>query len=128
MSDKKKVTFDFPIKSSPGILFQFLTTTEGLTQWFADHVDSLENDFSFFWDGYEEKARMILSEEDQMVRYRMEDSEENEFLEFKIEKSEISNSTILFVTEFVEDDEVADQALFWDTQINRLRSSLGGGN
>ncbi len=128
MSSKKQITFDFPIKSSPGILFQFLTTTEGLTQWFADHVDSFENNFSFFWDGYEEKAELIASEEDQMVRYRMEDSEEDEYLEFRIEKSEISNSTILFVSEFLEDDEEDDQRLFWITQIGRLKSSLGGGN
>ncbi|MDA7502002.1 START-like domain-containing protein, partial [Chitinophagales bacterium] len=92
------------------------------------HVDSYENDFSFFWDGSEEKAKMIEAIEDQRVRYVMEDSEEDEYLEFRIEKSELSNTTILFVSEFMDEDDVEDQRLFWDTQITRLKGRVGGAN
>ena len=128
MSDKKQITFDFNVRSSPGILFGFLTTTEGLAQWFADHVDSFDKEYIFSWDGSEEKATMLESIEDEMVRYRMEDSEEEEYLEFKIEKAEISNDTILYITEIIEEDDIEDQRIFWDAQIDLLRNSIGAGN
>lgn len=120
--------FDYAIRSSPGILYNFLTTPEGLAQWFADHVDNIDVEYSFFWDGSEEKATMLETEEDHFVRYKMEDSEEGEFLEFKIEKSEISNDTILFITEFLEDYDVDDQQIFWNTQIDQLKGRIGAKN
>ncbi len=128
MSERKKIVFDFAIRSSPAILFNFLTTPEGLTQWFADHVDSIEDDYKFSWDGSEEEATIIEFIEDHIVKYKMEDSEEGEFLEFRIEKSEISNDTILFITEFLEDYDVEDQQIFWNTQISRLKGSIGASN
>lgn len=125
---KNKITFDFNVRSSPGILFGFLTTTEGLAQWFADHVDSLEESYTFSWDGSEEHATLLESVEDEMVRYKMEDSEEGEYLEFKIEKAEISNDTILYVTEFLDEEDIEDQRIFWNAQIDLLRNSIGAGN
>jgi hypothetical protein len=38
MSDKKKFNLEYEVKSSPRILFSFLSETNGLTQWFADQV------------------------------------------------------------------------------------------
>ncbi len=127
MSKSIKV-FDYAIRSSPSILYNFLTTPEGLAQWFADHVDNTDVEYSFFWDGSEETATLLESEEDHYVRFRMEDSDEGEFLEFKIEKSEISNDTILFITEFLEDYDVDDQQIFWDAQIDQLKSRIGAKN
>jgi len=121
-------TFDYAVRSSPSILYNFLTTPEGLSQWFAEHVDNTDVEYSFFWDGSEETATLLESEEDHYVRFKMEDSEDGEFLEFKIEKSEISNDTILFITEFLEDYDIADQQIFWDTQIDQLKSRIGAKN
>lgn len=128
MSDRKKVVFDYPIKSAPAVLYNFLTTPEGLSQWFAEHVDFFDKVYQFSWDGSAEEAILLDTIEDQMVKFKMEDNEENEYLEFRIEKSEISNDTILFITEFLDDMDVEDQRIFWNTQIDRLKGSIGAKN
>jgi len=125
---KKKIVFDYSIKSAPAILYNFLTTPEGLCQWFADHVDSFDKKYIFTWNGTPEDAELLFTEENHIVRFLMEENEPDEFLEFKIEKSEISNTTILFITEFLEDYDVDDQQIFWNTQIGRLKGSIGAGN
>ncbi len=128
MSGRKKIIFDYAIRSSPSILYNFLTTPEGLAQWFAEHVDSVDKVYKFFWEGSAEEAEMLETIEDHMVKFSMEDHEEGEFLEFRIEKSEISNDTILFITEFLEDYDIEDQQIFWNTQIDRLKGSIGAKN
>ena len=37
---------EYVVRSSPGILFNFLTTPSGLAQWFADSVDIDEDVYS----------------------------------------------------------------------------------
>lgn len=128
MSDRNKVMFDYSIRSSPASLFHFLTTPEGLTQWFAQKVENSEESYTFHWDGSAEKAKVLEVSEDHFVRFQMEDSEEGEYLEFRIEKSEISNDTILIVTEFLDDYDVDDQQIFWNSQVGRLKGSLGASN
>ncbi|MFM2049360.1 MAG: hypothetical protein RI955_1908, partial [Bacteroidota bacterium] len=39
MSKKKAFTLEYIVKSSPSILYDFISTTSGLAQWFADRVD-----------------------------------------------------------------------------------------
>jgi len=123
-----KIQCDYQIKSSKGVLFQFLTTAEGLAQWFAEHVDITGPDYSFFWNGSEEEAKLLEMEEDVYVRYKLEDMEDGEYLEFRIGKSDVSYDALLFITDFVEDYDVDDQRLFWDSQIDKLKGSLGGAN
>jgi hypothetical protein len=47
MSKKVKYTLEYPVRCSPGILYEFLSTPSGLQEWFADKVDESEGVFSF---------------------------------------------------------------------------------
>ncbi len=123
-----KYTMDFVIKSSPKILYDFLSTPEGLVTWFADHVDSIDANFSFFWDGYEEKAVVLDKMENEYIRFKMLDSDDGEYLQFKIEKSPVTGDTILIITDFCDDDEVDDQQILWKSQILALTGRVGGAN
>ena len=40
MSDKIKFELEFPIQASPQLLFQYISTPSGLSEWFADNVNS----------------------------------------------------------------------------------------
>ena len=42
---KQKYTLEFEIKSSPKILYNYLSTASGLEEWFADKVNIREGDF-----------------------------------------------------------------------------------
>lgn len=121
-------SLDFVIKSSPAILFNFLSTPSGLAQWFADNVDRNEDTYSFFWDGYEETAELLEMTENESIKFQMEDADDDEFLEFKIQKSEVTRDTILIITDFADDFEVEDQKKLWTAQVDALVSRVGGRN
>jgi len=124
---KQLFTLEFPVRCSPGILFEFLATPAGLQEWFADRVDEWENVYSFSWNGEApDKAEIVDKEEDKFVRYHWLHSEKNEYFEFKIEKTEISNQTILVVKDFAEKNEIKDQSQLWQYQIKDLFHRLGG--
>ena len=98
MSKKQLFTLEFPVRCSPGILFEFLSTASGLQEWFADKVDEWENVFSFSWNGgVPDKAEILDQDEDKFIRFRWLHSEKNEYFEFRVEKTEISNQTVLII-------------------------------
>ncbi|QQS28324.1 MAG: ATPase [Sphingobacteriales bacterium] len=125
---KIKCTYDFVIKSSPTILYYFLSTPSGLTQWFADKVTEDEKGFVFTWDDYSEKGEVLEDIESHYIRIKMESNDDDEFLEFRIEKSEVTDDTILIITEFVEADEAKEQQKLWATQVDSLITCVGGRN
>ena len=53
MSDRIKFEMEFPIKVSQKLLFQYISTPSGLSEWFADNVNSRGEIFIFIWDDSE---------------------------------------------------------------------------
>jgi uncharacterized protein YndB with AHSA1/START domain len=126
MSKKQLFTLEFPVRCSPTILWDFLSTAAGLQEWFADKVDEWEGTFSFSWSGgVPEKAELLELEEEHYIRYRWSYQEKAEYFEFRIEKTEISNQTILIVKDFAEKSDIKDQSQLWQTQIKDLFHRLG---
>jgi uncharacterized protein YndB with AHSA1/START domain len=125
MSKKVKYTLEYPVRCSPGILYEFLSNPTGLQEWFADKVDEKDGHYSFSWDGSEEDAEVVDSEENKFIRYHWMNSLKDEYFEFKIDKSEVTNLTILTITDFAEKKEIKDQSQLWETQIKDLFYRLG---
>ncbi|GIV32994.1 MAG: hypothetical protein KatS3mg031_0529 [Chitinophagales bacterium] len=117
---------EYTIRSSPSILYDFLTTPSGLAQWFADKVDFNEPHCTFEWDGSVEHATIIDSIEDEYVRYRWDYSDEDEYFEFRITRNEITGDTVLTITDFAPESEIESQKLLWDSQIKTLIHQIGG--
>lgn len=124
-SKTKKYTLEYIIRSSPLILYDFLTTATGLQQWFADEVDNEGNQFSFTWRGETENAELISTEDDDFIRYRWDWQEPDEYFEFRIDKSEITNDTILYVSDFAEERDLDNSKRLWDAQIHNLIKRIG---
>ena len=61
-----------------------------------------------------------------MAMYRWVDADEDEFFKFEIEKSEVSNDTVLYITDFADPSEEEDQRLLWDSQVKLLIQQIGG--
>jgi uncharacterized protein YndB with AHSA1/START domain len=125
MSKKQVFTLEFPVRCSPTILYEFLSTPAGLQEWFADKVDERDNIFSFSWNGSEEKADVIESEEESFIRFHWQNAPLDEFFEFRIEKSEVSNQTILVIKDFAEKKEIKDQSQLWNYQVKDLFHRIG---
>ena len=125
MSKKVLFTLEYPVRCSPGILFDFLCTPAGLGEWFADKVDERDGVFSFSWNGTVDKAEILDKEEDKFIRYHWLHSQKDEFFEFSIEKSEVTNQTILIIKDFAEKKEIKDQSQLWEYQVKELFHRLG---
>ncbi|MDX2047662.1 MAG: START-like domain-containing protein [Chitinophagaceae bacterium] len=122
---KQLYTLEYPVRCSPGILYEFLSTPAGLQEWFADKVDERDHVFSFTWNGSTDRAEVLETEEDKFIRFRWMNAPKDEFFEFRIEKSEVTNLTILTIKDFAEKREVTDQKRLWDFQVNELFHRLG---
>lgn len=125
MSKKQLYALEYPVRCSPSILFEFLSTPAGLQEWFADKVDEKDNVFSFSWNGSVEKAEIIEQEQDKFIRYHWLHAPKEEYFEFKIEKTEITNQTVLVIKDFAEKSEIKDQSQLWEYQVKDLFHRLG---
>lgn len=126
MSKKQLYTLEYPIRCSPTILYEFLSTSSGLQEWFADKVDDQDGIFYFSWSGSEETADVVEQEEDKFIRFHWSHAPKGEYFEFRIEKSEVTNQTILVINDFAEKREIKDQSMLWDHQVKDLFQRLGG--
>src|SRR6478609_2504262 len=125
MSKKVKYTLEYPVRCSPAILYDFLRTPAGLQEWFADKVDERDGVFSFSWNGTEDKAHLLESEEDKFVRFRWDYMTKDEYFEWRIDKSEVTNQTILVISDFADKKEIKDQSQLWEYQVKELFHRLG---
>ena len=125
--ERVKFTSEFIFRASPNIVYQFLTDPACLTRWFCDEVDINDSTYTFVWSGSPEVAELIEDSEGSMVRFAWEDADDDdEYLEFNITKSPVTGETIMYVTDFADDDEVEDQKALWETQLTRMRAEMGG--
>lgn len=122
---KQLYTLEFPVRCSPTILYEFLATSNGLGEWFAETVDERNGHFYFGWNGSSEEAEVLDQEEERFIRFHWVGSPKNEYFEFRIDKSEITNQTILVITDFAEKREIKDQSQLWDYQVKELFHRLG---
>ncbi|MBT8252334.1 MAG: SRPBCC domain-containing protein [Bacteroidia bacterium] len=131
MSDKIKFELEFPIHASPQLLFQYLSTPSGLSEWLADNVNSRGELFTFIWDDSEEQAKMISKKTAERIKFKWlnnEDEDDNSiFFELRIQVDEITKDVSLMVTDFAEEDEIDETKMLWDNQISSLKQILGSG-
>ena len=125
MSDKKKFNIEYEIKSSPRILYSFLSEPNGLTQWFADDVAVRDQVFTFTWDGEQQKAKVLLMKENKLVRFKWMDDDPNCYFEMEIMQDELTNDVALGITDFATEETIPERKLIWDNQIDYLISVLG---
>jgi uncharacterized protein YndB with AHSA1/START domain len=125
MSQKQLYTLEYPVRCSPMILFEFLSTPAGLQEWFADKVDERDNVFSFSWNGASDRAEVLETEEEKFIRFHWLHAPKDEYFEFRIEKSEVTNQTILVIKDFAEKKEIKDQSQLWEHQVKELFHRIG---
>ena len=77
MTTKKAFSIEIDFQASPQLLFQYLSTPSGLSEWFADNVNSRGEDFIFIWDDTEEYAKLIHKKNNEKVRFRWMNDEED---------------------------------------------------
>ena len=126
MSTKIKFELEFPIQASPQLLFQYISTPSGLSEWFADNVNSRGELFTFIWDDSEEVAKLLTKKNGERIKFKwVEDDDDQSYFEIRIQVDGITKDVSLMVTDFSEDDEVEETKMLWDNQISDLKKVLG---
>jgi uncharacterized protein YndB with AHSA1/START domain len=125
MSKKIQYSVEYPVRCSPAILYEFLSTSSGLQEWFAEKVEDSDGVFSFSWSGASEEAEVLEKEENKSIKFHWVDSPSDEYFEFSIEKSDVTNLTILVINDFAEKKDIKDQSQLWETQVKELFHRLG---
>ena len=130
MEDKIKFEMEFPIQASPQLLYQYVSTPSGLSEWYADNVNSRGEIFTFIWNGSEEKAKLLGKKSGERIKFRwLADEEDGEpyYFEIRIQVDEITKDVSLMITDFAEEDEIEESKMLWDNMISDLKQVLGSG-
>jgi uncharacterized protein YndB with AHSA1/START domain len=125
---KIQFEIEFVIQASPQLLYQYMHTPSGLSEWFADNVNARTEKYTFFWDESEEEALLLKKKANEFVRFRWlngYDDQDDCYFEIRIVVDEITKDVSLVVTDFADEDEVEEAKMLWESQIGDLKQVLG---
>ncbi|RCL71881.1 MAG: SRPBCC domain-containing protein [Flavobacteriales bacterium] len=125
---KIKFELEFVIQASPQLLYQYMHTPSGLSEWFADNVNARTEKYSFIWDDSEEEALLLRKKPNEFVRFRWlngDDDQDDCYFEMQIVVDEITKDVSIVVIDFAEEDEVEETKMLWESQIGDLKQVLG---
>ncbi|OFY55457.1 MAG: hypothetical protein A2Y87_02410 [Bacteroidetes bacterium RBG_13_46_8] len=123
---KRKFELEYPINSSPKVLFDRLSTPDGLSEWFAENVNQAGNIITFIWEGTEQKAEILHKKDNRYIRFRwLDEKDDKTFFEFRITRHELTGDVSLLITDFCHEDEKNDAIDLWDKQVAELKHVLG---
>ncbi len=130
--DNHQFTAEFEFKASRKMLFPYLTTASGLSQWFADDVTINEDKiFSFSWDGEEHQAKLATQRINRFVRFDFlngsdKSSNEASFLEMQLDTNDLTGAVFLNVTDSMTADDEEEFYEIWLQLTDSLKEIVGG--
>ncbi len=128
MELKTRYELEIPINSSPSLLYQYISTPSGLSEWFADNVNSRGEYFTFIWNDSEENARLSSKKTGEKVKFRWIDEKNKDteyYFELRILEDEITKDVSLMVVDFAEPDEIEESKQLWENQVSELKHVIG---
>ena len=101
---KTKVQYEFPMHCQSEILYEYMASAEGSSEWFADDVEERGDDFYFNWNSDpDEKATLIRYKPESFVRFRWEEGEGSKnYFEMTIVIDDITDDLSLNIVDFCE--------------------------
>ena len=128
--EKFKFITEFELRSSPKVLFPYISTPSGLEQWFAEKVIVMPNQrFDFQWDGDSHIAKQTGLRINKGVKFEFEntspDELDNNHLEIKLEVSELTQTTFLRVIDYSSNKDEAELISLWNGFMDNLKEIVG---
>jgi len=123
---KEKYLLEYPFrKGSAPLLWKLISTTGGLSEWFADDVNEKNNLFTFKWDDSTVQAEKVAGSNLTYVRYKWLDEEDSYYFEMRLEHSEVTGDVVLKITDFADSSDLHSSIELWNTQIEILSRRTG---
>lgn len=121
-----KFEIEFVIRASAEMLYEFISTPSGLSEWFCDDVNIRNEIYSFMWEGQEQKAKVVKEIPESLIRFQWLEKMDGSYFEFRIQRDELTNDISLMITDFAPDKgEEESSRLLWNSQIDKLLHVLG---
>lgn len=127
---KQKLVLEYPVRVSPNLLYDYLSESFRLQEWFADKVEVSQEGrcYTFKWatSGEVQKATVVEKQQGEFIKFKFDDTKDDDtYLEFRIVTTELSQETILVIEDFVEPELAGSQEQLWDYQVKTLMHILG---
>ena len=120
-----KLELEYIFHTTPGLIFEQLTTPSGLSGWFAQDVDVRGEVYVFKWNDYKMEAKMSVDNKEYKVRFQWLD-EPDKYTEIRLKYNRLTKDTDMLITDMADSEEdAADLKTLWDGMIKRLKSRLG---
>lgn len=123
---------EFEIHASKKMLFPYIFTASGLSQWIADDV-SVDEDkvFNFIWDGEDHKAKMVSHRMNSFVRFEFlpendEEKEDPRYIEIRLEMNELTQMVFIAIIDYNDMDDNEELQDLWESLIYNLKEIVGG--
>lgn len=133
MPEKKLFTADYEIHASVKMLYPYIQTAGGLSEWFADDVkiNNIKKTFTFIWDHEERVARLATHRTNHFVRFEYlpenpGDEEDPSYFELRLESNDMTQSVYLKVIDYSDFEDMEELKDLWDGLIENLRKTVGG--
>ena len=123
---KEKFEMEFFIKSSPRILYNFISSPSGLSGWFSEDVNIKNGIYTFIWEDSEELAKLLATKEFELMRFKWVNTDSDDtYFEMRIKIDELTGDVALIITDFAKKEELDEAQRLWDAQISDLCKALG---
>lgn len=132
MATKNLFTEDYEIHASAKMLYPYISTASGLSEWFADDVTiNPEKIYTFEWDSERHKAVIASHRTNHFTKFEFlpesdDDKDDPSYFELRIELNELTQTTFLKVTDYSDFDDLTELKDLWDSLIDQLRKVVGG--
>jgi hypothetical protein len=107
------------------MLYNYISTPSGLSQWFSDDVDIYNNFYKFKWGNDEQVAEVLRKTSNKAIKIKWRDTPDEEFFEFEIVQDELTDDVALVITDFVDANDEKNASQLWDSQIHELKMNIG---
>lgn len=127
---KFKFTSEFEFQASPRILFEFISTPVGLSQWFCEKASTgSRNLWNLQWDETNHTALQTHNKPHKLVRYQFQGAEGEEetdpaYIQFEIEKNELTRVAFLKVTDYSAMSNRQELEELWGGLISNLKTVI----
>ena len=128
MELKIRYELEIPITSSASLLWPYISTPSGLSEWFADNVNSRGEFYTFIWDDSEEMARVSSKKSFEKIKFRWVDEQSKDtdyYFEIRILEDEITKDVSLMIVDFAIEDEIEESQKLWESQVAELKHVIG---
>ena len=103
MAAKEKYTREYYMRSSPHVLYNYISAPSALAEWFAENVVNKEGIFTFTWEGADEVAKLLSKKKEESIRFQWEDDEDSDcYWEMAIKIDSLTKDVALMVTDYAE--------------------------